>query len=945
MKKILLQAVLFAVLSITSFAAEPETPFTALPMSGQSITFLKNQKNYMDLTLFSWGPGWRWLPLKGTAAKEQTSMVARNTGSIDGTKVAVTAKATQVGPNQLKLEYDLSAEKSTKLSVMVLGIKLDAQPFTGGKILIKTAEGTESVIELKSDKLGKGSLGKQVKECILIDAAGLQTKLSLDPASDMDTDGLARIVLVKNELAKPVAQTVTVTMPAALTFYAAMEDVPDNSGISSWYVFNPTSTPNAGEIGLQDWLEKPAGRHGRITRDGENMMYNGKPIKLWGINNCYADCKPDKATAERRAAFYAKYGINAVRLHKYADGDGWQGIRSKDSCVIFDPAGLDAMDYLVAKFKEQGIYVEFSANFGSINPSPADCARIPYIDEFDTTKKGDVKSGGGSAFLSRELQDLHIEQVVNLLKHKNPYTGNTYATEPSVAVIELLNEESILFFGTASVLKKSPTLRKRTSEAFCDWLQKRYGSEEKLIEAWGPNALNWFASFGIEGESWKDKTIVPFGNPWFYEPAQLDGQQKPVKVRLLDTMLFLYELQNDFYNRFVKAIRDTGYEGEILASNWQAGRGFSHYYNLHSDTLVGMIDRHNYFGGDKSRGKVVKINNASMLAASGGGMLSAGLQQVGNRPFMLSEWVHVSPNEWRVEGPALIGAYGMGLQDWDISFIFENGDKGTFSSALSGKPQSWEVAIPQILGVFPAVSRQVLRGDVKKSDLTIVRNVSIPSLQKGLLDYDDEVVQDGDEKTFTGKKIPAQALAVGRCVVNFTDTYMDTPTFDLTPYRQNGGIRSANGQLFWKEGQNKMDGYFTINAAATKAVVGFAKGETCVLGDVTIQPESRYGAIYVSAQEKDKDIATAGKVLVTAIARARNTGMQIASDSILSAPGKAPILMEPVKARITMKRTPSKVQLLDHDGVTASGSLPVEKGSFEIDGARDKTCYYLVTFD
>ena len=56
-------------------------------------------------------------------------------------------------------------------------------------------------------------------------------------------------------------------------------------------------------------------------------------------------------------------------------------------------------------------------------------------------------------------------------------------------------------------------------------------------------------------------------------------------------------MQNEFYARYVKALLDTGYEGEILASNRQAGRAFSHYYNLHSDSLVGLIDHHNYFGG------------------------------------------------------------------------------------------------------------------------------------------------------------------------------------------------------------------------------------------------------------------------------------------------------------------------------------------------------------
>jgi len=127
-------------------------------------------------------------------------------------------------------------------------------------------------------------------------------------------------------------------------------------------------------------------------------------------------------------------------------------------------------------------------------------------------------------------------------------------------------------------------------------------------------------------------------------------------------------------------VREAGYSGEILGSNWQAGRAYSHYANLHSDARVGWIDRHNYFGG--GRGGTGKFNAGSMLARAGSGSLSAGLQQVDDRPFMLSEWIHVFPNEWGAEGPAIIGAYGLGLQGWDASFLFQNGDQAAFSKAL-----------------------------------------------------------------------------------------------------------------------------------------------------------------------------------------------------------------------------------------------------------------------
>ena len=67
--------------------------------------------------------------------------------------------------------------------------------------------------------------------------------------------------------------------------------------------------------------------------------------------------------------------------------------------------------------------------------------------------------------------------------------------------------------------------------------------------------------------------------------------------RFQDTMAFLAEIQNEFYGRWAAALSKDGYTGMLDFSNWQAGRGFSHFYNLESDARSGMIDRHNYFGG------------------------------------------------------------------------------------------------------------------------------------------------------------------------------------------------------------------------------------------------------------------------------------------------------------------------------------------------------------
>jgi hypothetical protein len=723
--------------------------------------------------------------------------------------------------------------------------------------------------------------------------------------------------------------------------------------LSSWYAFTPRNTPEPGEIGMQDWLSTPAGRYGRITREKDKLYYNGKPIKLWGINLCYSACSPEQALADKRAAFYPKYGINSVRLHKYVDGPGWAGIQSKDSCVEFDPTGLDRMDYQVAQFKAAGIYVLLSAHFGALKLGPADTQYVPYLEEFGKFGNGNrITTPHSAVQYSPELQNVQIRQTVNLLQHKNPYTGLTYAQDPVVVFIEIINEQSILFYTSMAPLKASPTLRRQAATKFCDWLRARYGTQDGLRAAWGDKAFDGFANDGFPavGENLDKNNILPLGNPWYWDPAQLNGSQAFRRQRLLDTLVFLYGLQCEFYDRYVQAMREAGYEGEILGSNWQAGRALSHFYNLHSDWRVGTIDRHNYFGGGSTKAGAT-FNNATMLHTAGSGTLSVGLQQAMDRPFMLSEWIHVFPNEWGVEGPAILGAYGYGLQGWDVSYMFQNRDSGGFSDRIGR--DTWDVTAPQVLGIFPAVARQVLRGDVKESELPAPLYVHVPSLAGrgersfARTGFTDRTIQQYDVKSFDTDKVPARALAVARCAVEFTDQYRDTPAFNVSAFQQAGFLTSSTGQLSWKEaGDTKLGGYFVIDTPGTKAVVGFSEGQTCQLGEVTIAPQSSFSAIYVTAQEPDKDIGTSKKLLITAIARARNTGMRFNdAGNSLQDRGKLPILMEPVKATITiLKPDTPKLVLLDHDGLRTATTLPVENGTLTLDGARDKTPYYLIEF-
>src|SRR5262249_33055954 len=157
-------------------------------------------------------------------------------------------------------------------------------------------------------------------------------------------------------------------------------------------------------------------------------------------------------------------------------------------------------------------------------------------------------------------------------------------------------------------------------------------------------------------------------------------------------------------------------QGPICGSPWQAPSMLPHYYNLRSDALVGYIDRHNYFGG--------RIAD-SMLRVPGAGYLSTGLQQVADRPFGLSEWIHVFPSHYSAEGPAIVAAYGLGLQGWDASYEFQSqAARRTFGDRVGWPPWGkWEADTPTQVGQYPSLARMVLRGDVKEGPVISTRRV------------------------------------------------------------------------------------------------------------------------------------------------------------------------------------------------------------------------------
>jgi hypothetical protein len=536
-------------------------------------------------------------------------------------------------------------------------------------------------------------------------------------------------------------------------------------GPEGWFPFAPKESIAGSQINMASWLDAPAGKHGFLQMKDDDLQFaNGKKIKFWGVN--IASNRPfvEAEEAVRWTNFMAAYGINAVRFHKFT----WDATDGVYSTRLTD-AKWKNFDFLLFQITGGRYLLCMVAH---LRPPCTTCRQQSFTG---LQRSGKHKFSlvapewihASIVNFAEDLQDLNIELTVNMLNHVNPVTGLRYADDPALAYIELQNEDNIFWSAIESVLKQTPTYRALLCRKFSQWLEKKYGSQQALEGAWGKGVLP-------ADESLAAKNIYPQPNHGMFshesEKAAKAGTSVPRHIA--DKAAFLYEEQAKFYSRFVNAIRQTGYKGLIVGSSWQAGSGLAHLWNVYADYGVGPIDRHNYSGGGTGHRFVPgKVENTAAVSAPGSGLLSSGFQQVADRPFFLSEWMSLIPNEWTAESAPLIAAYGLGLQGWDASFSFAM-DYPHFTPTVQSGHGVYNVTSPTHLGLYPALAAMIYRNDIRKGDIVATRNVSESALATGRLPFFEKVEQESDVKKLQSV-VPLQALAAGRVVLSFNQKRSD----------------------------------------------------------------------------------------------------------------------------------------------------------------------------
>lgn len=701
-----------------------------------------------------------------------------------------------------------------------------------------------------------------------------------------------------------------------------------------WFPLKIEESTEKVEFDMSHWLHKPAGKHGFVQIDGDRFVFeDGTPVKFWGTNIASERPFMPPAEAEAWSEWLARYGFNAVRFHKFT----WRASDGIHSTRITDEKWKN-FDYLCHRLRENGIYYGWSHIYGH-KVMPGDSSRLLAYSEVAGTKFPWSHLNGTTASLvnfAEDLQELNIELTVNMLNHVNPHTGLRYADDPALNFVEFQNEDNAFWSAIERSLEQAPTYRKLLCEKFSNWLLEKYGTQENLLKAWNNEGLP-------EGHNLNLKNIYPQPNHglfgWEYEQAIKEN--RPVKQHILDKAAFLYEEQMKFYRKFEKAVRETGYKGPLVASCWQAGTGLTHLLNLHTDYEIGIIDRHNYFGGGEGHSlRPGPFANESMLKLIGSGLFGSGLQQVSNRPFAFSEWMSLIPNEWTAESAPIIAIYGMGLQGWDASYVFATDYRQFTPTIQTPGGGIYNATVPTQLALYPALATAIYRNDIEEGATVVDRRVNIAELLNGDTTFREKVEQDHDRKVLKGD-FPLEAMAIGKVRITFTHDNPAEVVSKLAPFIKEGQVFSNTGQLMWDK-----SGYFTVNTKGTQGVVGFAEGKKIELDGLTLQTTNPFAVILATSLEPDKGFSESKQILVTTIARTRNTGMKYNNDHTeLLEVGGPPMLIEPVTVNLQLKRKGRyTVHVLDHLGRKTGQTIKPKGKNITLDGNKSEAFYYLIEF-
>lgn len=618
-------------------------------------------------------------------------------------------------------------------------------------------------------------------------------------------------------------------------------------------------------LDLRGLNEREAGVNGRIrlSVDGQSFVtQNGKPIRFWAVNGGELSKKFNDEELATFARFMAKMGVNLIRFH----GDVMP--KNADSKITdVDTAEVKAIWRTVAAMKKEGIYSVISPFWpGFVKNIPEAWALGDY--------KGKVKPWALLYFEPR-LQEAYQSWVKYLYTTRNPYTGIALKDDPAVAVIQIQNEDGLLFWTVQDV---QPSLQRVMEKSFYEWILAKYGTIEAAYRAWNNEKM--------EHDLPAEKRL---GIYKIYEATRPDRGTKA--GRIADQVAFLSQHQRKFYDDVAKFYRQLGCEQLISGNNWKTASAI--YLNdAERWTNAGVeVMAVNRYYEPKHRGEFSgwRIdpghNHAGKSVLVQPSDFTINIKQVHNKPFFVTEGGWNLPNKYQSEGPFLISAY-MSLNGVDGFFWFNATTAGVDPSPyfhFIKRPDSikamhrWTISTPGQVMMFPAAALAFRQGYIKESKPVVAERRPLAALWQGetpLLaeenSFDPNRDQVEQKNNADEMELTPLAYLAGKVTVEYGPDEKDFVAQELPSLiqSQQKQVRSSTNELVWDYGA----GICTLNAPAAQGATGFlGKKKTIALKDMKIFSTDEYATIMAVSMD-GLPFSTSKKILLQCGTTYRPTG-------------------------------------------------------------------------
>jgi len=677
-------------------------------------------------------------------------------------------------------------------------------------------------------------------------------------------------------------------------------------------------------VNLSFLLDAPAGKDGFVSiKNGHLVKPDGERFRIWGVNFTGSACFPSKEDAPIVAEHLARFGINCVRFH-FLDSN-WSDslfVKGRDDTRALDSQQLDLLDYFIAELKERGIYTNLNLNVGR------NYRKDDGVRDYEYLGLAKVVN-----YFDEHIQMLHREYAQQLLTHYNPYTKSEYRNEPAIAIVEIVNENSIVeawfsdrLLGTNE--SKNPGTWTDITAWYADQLTNKYNA--------------WLQARLSEAELEEFRTLASVNGDELIPRLTKDQFDATPEKRFHLEAEFYMELEKNYFGQMYRYLKhELGVESLIVGTSdhnhWKSG-----YPLLASTSRLDVVDGHvywqhpSYLNDPRTGRRTFSIPNTPMVNDPlNSTVVQLSRSAVAGKPYTISETNHPFPNEYACEGIGILAAYSA-FHDWDGIFLytFEHKD-----------PEEWTPRMPGHFEIRPdpvkmtnlaACAVIFSRGDVQRAIETVPRSYSLEQVRQSIRSASSE------RPYFTsGFSLSIPLRHTTRIAA------LDARSGQYPKVAVDNPIVSDTGELRWyHSGHGK--GLVTIETEKSQALIGFVKANSKALKNISVMVENEFCSIIITSLSEEPITRSQSLLLVTT-ARSANKGMTWNEDrTSLSDWGSDPTVIEPVKGSVTLRNI-IRAELVEAVPLNGAGKRMGESiqgriitDGFEIPIGEPATTWYLV---